>query len=479
MLGLLAAAGVGPCPDALAEPAQPVTEERLERLVDDSLDGLMGRQLPWGGFDDPLSGASFNYGAVALAWLAGDRAGAGPAGDERRRAAAVTLRSATRVAAPGAFQMWIEALALQPAAGWLDAGTRAALSDHLARFAVASVGPRARRCATDPRCYNNLKLVDTVGTLEQVRTGVRSPVPRTRLADPEAAERLARNFLATALTRAQKANVRLRAGSLAISDAAVLSDPSRNPLAYHALSSAMLMRAVRLLGAEAPAAARAAARRALWALVALADPRGEVTWMGRGQQLSWPVGATLYAAVAGAAEFAVLDPPLAGRLRRLAQLALAELTRRSGAVGLTRGLGRARRSPGSTTAPTRSPATASPSRSCTWPPPRRPARRARRRRCPPSSRGRRPSIPTRPALPRCAARAPGWRSTARRRIRVTLATTSGCSPHWSGPAAAGSPSSGSARTRIAVAARRRPGRCWWWALMSSRPPGGFSHATAG
>ena len=132
---------------------------------------------------------------------------------------------------------------------------------------------------------------------------------------------------------AQRPELRLRAGDISVAHAAVLSDPSRNPLAYHALSTAMLVRGLRLLGRDAPVTTRRAARRALWALVALADPHGTVAWMGRGQENTWTYAASTYAALAGAAEFAT-EPALAKRLRRLAELTFAELGARATTFGL-------------------------------------------------------------------------------------------------------------------------------------------------
>src|SRR4051795_4627721 len=89
VLALLAAVVTGACPHAFAQTLPPLTPERLERLVDTGLDGLMPGQLSWGGFADPLGEPRFNYGAMGLAWLAGERALPGPAGDGRRRAAAL------------------------------------------------------------------------------------------------------------------------------------------------------------------------------------------------------------------------------------------------------------------------------------------------------------------------------------------------------------------------------------------------------
>lgn len=295
-----------------------VTAAELDAQVDRNLDALYAHHLPWGGFHDPLTGGpQFNYGAVALAWLGGERL------PERRAAAALTLRYGTKAKLPGAFQVWLEAEAFNSA--WLDEQTRALLADHLRAYSTPAVGARALPCQRRADCYNNLKLVDAVASLALVRTGLTSPLPGTRLADPPATERAARRFLGTRLLAAQRPDARITGADTA----AVLSDPSRNPLAYHALSTAMLMRAVRL---GAPSGARTAARRALWALVGLADPRGTVAWMGRGQEHTWTYAATVYAALAGAAAFAD-DAALAARLRRLAHLAVAELGAREGKLG--------------------------------------------------------------------------------------------------------------------------------------------------
>ena len=315
-----------------APSANAVTPTQLNELTDSGLDGLLARQLPWGGFDDPLAGPRFNYGAVALGWLAAERAAPGPPGDPRRRAADASLQAATRVAAPGAFQIWMEALALQQrSASQLAPASRAALAEHLQAFTEPTTGAAAAACAADPRCYNNLKLVDAVAMLELARAGIRS-------ARPTASVQRTQRILTQVIPRVQRPELRLRAGAIAVDDAAILSDPARNPLAYHALSCAMVMRAIRLLDVV-PAATRQAARRALWALIALADPLGDVTWMGRGTRLVWTYGASVYAGLAGAAEFGADDPALAARLRRLAELAFAELRSRLGPAGLALGPG--------------------------------------------------------------------------------------------------------------------------------------------
>ena len=140
------------CSLALAAPAHAtVGASDLDALVDRSLDGLFTLRLPSGGYDDPLAGPRFNYGAIGLAWLTGERAPAGPEGDARRAAAATTFRTGARTARPGAFQIWLEALALTaPSGAWLDAETRAALSAHSPRSRTRR-SARARSHATTGR----------------------------------------------------------------------------------------------------------------------------------------------------------------------------------------------------------------------------------------------------------------------------------------------------------------------------------------
>ena len=153
-----------------APSAHAVTSKQLSELTDASLDGLLARQLPWGGFDDPLAGPRFNYGAVALGWLAAERADPGLAGDPRRRAADASLLAATRVAEPGAFQVWIEALALHRlSASRLAPTSHSALAGHLQAFTAAHDGggrrgvfgrsallqqSQARRCRRDARGWH-------------------------------------------------------------------------------------------------------------------------------------------------------------------------------------------------------------------------------------------------------------------------------------------------------------------------------------
>ena len=69
----------------------------------------------------------------------------------------------------------MEALALQQrSASQLAPASRAALAEHLQAFTRRTTGAAAAACAADPRCYNNLKLVDAVAMLELAPAGIRS-----------------------------------------------------------------------------------------------------------------------------------------------------------------------------------------------------------------------------------------------------------------------------------------------------------------
>ena len=172
----------------LARPRRPahatVGAGDLDALVDRSLDGLFTLHLPSGGYDDPLAGPRFNYGAIGLAWLTGERAPAGPEGDARRAAAATTFRTGARTARPGAFQIWLEALALtEPSGAWLDAETRAALSAHSPRSRTRR-SARARSHATPAGVLQQPQAGQRIASLQLTRTGLTSPSAHARLTDP-------------------------------------------------------------------------------------------------------------------------------------------------------------------------------------------------------------------------------------------------------------------------------------------------------
>ena len=137
--------------------------------------------------------------------------------------------------------------------------------------------------------YENKVLAGALGVLEAQRSGLRSPVQGSVLGS-------------TARARAVRL-INVTIPSIAGgSSAYVLSDPAQNPIAYHALSSAMYARAVRLLGGHASWRARRTLRqlaRASWLGMA---PDGSVAYWGRSQGQSWAQAAAAYGLSATARE---------------------------------------------------------------------------------------------------------------------------------------------------------------------------------
>ncbi len=109
-----------------------------------------------------------------------------------------------------------------------------------------------------------------------------------------------------------------RTGSAQIERGGILSDPPRNPLAYHALSAAFLGRAVEELDHGTPPRTLSAFERTNRALLALAAPDGDLSWFGRGQGQVW-VRAVAAEAAARAARRAPGGSPT--RTRALALVA--------------------------------------------------------------------------------------------------------------------------------------------------------------
>jgi hypothetical protein len=178
---------------------------------------------------------------------------------------------------------------------WLLARPRIArfLRDHAA--SISDLGA----CYTSPRCYTNLKLVSAVADLSLLRSGLHGSRRRALLSDPTAVRKQAIAWLRMAVRNT--GDDAYRTGGIAFAGAGILSDPTENPLAYHALSTLMLGKAILLLGSRTPPAARSAFARTAEALVALMAPDGDDTYIGRGQAQVWTVAATIDA-LATAAE---------------------------------------------------------------------------------------------------------------------------------------------------------------------------------
>lgn len=145
---------------------------------------------------------------------------------------------------------------------------------------------RSAPCFRRAGCYDNLKLVEATAVLATLaalpgRTGP----PGSTFAVPAAAASAARHLLSVTVPSMQVDGARLEVGAARL-PAATLSDPTTDPPAYLALSAMMLGRALELSSQRPPSAVRAF-QLAIVALLGLAAPDGDVSYMGRGQGQVW------------------------------------------------------------------------------------------------------------------------------------------------------------------------------------------------
>jgi hypothetical protein len=176
-------------------------------------------------------------------------------------------------------------------------------------------------CYASPHCYTNLKLVSAVAELALLRTGLSGEGKASLLNNPAAVRSQALGWLRMAIDNT--GDDAHRTGADPFTAAGILSDPTENPLAYHALSTMMLGKAILMLGARAPHGAFAAFDRTAEALVGLMAPDGDASYIGRGQAQVWTVAATIDA-LALAAELTA-DPVWRGRYLSAAALELNRL----------------------------------------------------------------------------------------------------------------------------------------------------------
>lgn len=181
----------------------------------------------------------------------------------------------------------------------------------------------------ETRRYSNHYLVEAIGVLELLKTGLRSSRAGATLGGKRA--------LATAVTYrllneqipgfAAQDQVRVRG-----ENAFILSDPPDNPLAYQGFSVGFYARALKVLGKDDSPAARAALRGALNASSWLTAPDGSSGYFGRSQEEAWSLSATAN----GAETAARLTGSSRARDRRYRALAERALTRLRDSYGVGR-----------------------------------------------------------------------------------------------------------------------------------------------
>jgi hypothetical protein len=199
---------------------------------------------PSGSIVDPLGRAGEGeYGQAMLAYgmlRAGARDPTLALGPLASRA---LLDSVRLESSPFAILGMAEALL---AGGQLASSTATALEKALGVH--PSYGSRAvgTPCYRRIGCYSNLKLVYATATLAALHaiSPLRARVPvGGRPTSPARAAAEARRLIGSTVPRVEIPDGELRVGGATFTDGAVLSDPTRNPTAYLALSTAMLGRA--------------------------------------------------------------------------------------------------------------------------------------------------------------------------------------------------------------------------------------------
>lgn len=166
--------------------------------------------------------------------------------------------------------------------------------------------------------YANKYMVEVLAVLESRRTGLTSTVEGSVIREGRRAEQLALRVLDQVAPGVARATTTRVAGAPAM----VLSDPSNNALAYHALTMGFFARSIDLLGPRATPRARAALQRVARASWALMGPDGDLAYIGRSQQQGWALAMTAYGAEV-ASDGA--DATWAPRFRAVADRALARL----------------------------------------------------------------------------------------------------------------------------------------------------------
>lgn len=170
------------------------------------------------------------------------------------------------------------------------------------------------------RPYFNKYLVEALAQLELVSTGLSSTQQQAVLANPDSARRQAIDLI----NRKLVAFWRKHRGTVGGRGVLILSDPPLNPLAYHAMSAAMLARVLDHLGGQASPLAWRVLGEVLNASVVLTAPDGDLAYFGRSSEQSWALALTAYAATV-AAESPQLPGGWRATYRALAQRAIQRL----------------------------------------------------------------------------------------------------------------------------------------------------------
>ena len=313
---------------AWASPARAATAAELRALADDVA-------VSWAphanreGFIDPVNGwPRDGYGAELIGYgllVAGARrhdsglvASGVRAVDLARRTVTLERGTFRPLGLALAYRFARRALAGDPA----FRRVRPRWERALRGIPPASVIGLVSRCGRSLRCFHNHEVVEAAVNLALLRTGLTSRAPGVRLADRRALSRLVALEVGVQVPAAFGRSGRSTWPGIS-APLGLLSDTGSWPLAYDALSLAMLGDVVADLGRRAPGAARRVLARGTRTLAALMAPDGSVAYLGRRQEAAWAVAAAVAAGETAAASGG--RPAAVARLRALSDRAVGRL----------------------------------------------------------------------------------------------------------------------------------------------------------
>jgi hypothetical protein len=319
---------------AAAAPARAATAGELMGFADRVAAVWAGRQDERGFFLDPRTGAPVEgYGNAMLGYAllrAGERAGDDRLAGAGVRAIGTTLDEPPEVrgvfdllAVASAYNFARERLARDPS----FVAERARWEEYLRGTVEPNIDNEVYDCIVSPSCFHNHEAVGATAALELLATGLESTQPGARLADPEALRSAALAEVGEAEPSFAQGDASWSGQEGELTGLALLSDTGNQPLAYHALSTAMFARSVELLGDAAPEPARAALRRTVGALAGFMAPDGAVAYIGKRQETLWSLAGAVAAAQV-AIRAAGADPAARERYRAVADRALARIRAR-------------------------------------------------------------------------------------------------------------------------------------------------------
>lgn len=319
---------VEPAPDATG---LGLAQAQIDEVSLPATDLLLATQQPDGTFLDPLRGPVGGSGLTRIVWVALRQASRlnGLEAALRMHAAELSLAKGTELTQ--VLPKWILAMVFSDGLQHLLAHPTP-LEREEANLGHLQASGTADPCFQKPGCFNNYVLTGRLLNLELAHSGLHATRAGARLADLRLVPNTLRWF-AHSLPHYAGAPANVRVPGAGTQIGVALSDPSTYPLAYQALCAAELTRAVYLMGPAAPRATRRLEAEALWDLVGMTAPNGEISWWGRGQDIVWTTAASFYAAMQGSVLEQPVHPDLAARLRRLAQIDLAALRARVAAPG--------------------------------------------------------------------------------------------------------------------------------------------------